>query len=145
MSNSLLDENCIKCPSWETALSLDLPNIAINLISLETMQMCSQGQLDAIPDLYHRTGAPLAKKYSNYPVSRIAISLGRAENPDLNVMTCMGNMYFSIASAHIIRASQEFGTTRAASITRAYEFMELASDAFCRSLHRGNTEWQVCT
>jgi len=118
-------------PSWEAALSLDLPNIAVNLISTEVNQLCSLGHVEAAIDLYQRAGTGLVRKYYDYPTARVAVAMGRKENPDLSTLTCLGNLYAAVASAHMISADREAGTSMASSLKWARIFMELAKASFC--------------
>jgi hypothetical protein len=125
------DEDHTTRPNWEAALALDLPNIAVNLISTEVNQLCSLGHVESALDLYQRAGMRLVKKYYDFPIAHIAVAMGRKENADLSTLTCIGNLYAAVASAHMISAALEAGRSRASSVRWAHTFMELAKASFC--------------
>jgi hypothetical protein len=113
-------------PDLGVALSLDLPNVAMNLLNIEMMQLCARGDYESVLMLFDTRGRWLIKKYEDYKVSRIAVSLGRVENADMHIMTCVGNMFTSVAIAHMMRAVQESGHTKRNSIKWARRFTETA-------------------
>ncbi len=103
------DNHCSERPDWEAALRLDLPNEALDLLNIEMMKLCARGDHEAVRELYEGTGKGLIEAYRDYDVDRIAASLGRQKSAAMNVMTCAGNMYTSLANSDMLRAAQEFG------------------------------------
>lgn len=49
----------------------------------------------------------------------------------MNVMTCVGNIYTSIANSHMMRAAQESGHDKSNSIKWACKFAAVAEEAYC--------------
>ena len=119
-------------PDPDRALSLQLPNFALNFVALELAQLCAQGYPEKVLDVYNDTACEIADKYQSYPTLLIANGLNRLPNPDLDVRTCVANVYCGVAAAHLMIAVTESGKERQATLRAARGFTDRAEAFYCR-------------
>jgi hypothetical protein len=91
----------------EHGLSLDVPQLALCVISIQMARLSAGRKPEESIALFANSAMPIIDRYKHLDVGAIAVKLFCAPNPDIDIKTCIGHVYRDLSNAYIVLATKQ--------------------------------------
>src|SRR5262249_45062229 len=109
-------------PDWQSALDLDVPHLALCIISMRMARLNDEEKFERVIALYQDHAKAIIERYRDMDVREISFKLFHEPNADIDFKTCVAHVYRDVGNAYIALASAQVAREKRETQGRAMQF-----------------------